>query len=133
MKWLRENKIIDMLKIRASYGEIGDDNVGGRFLYMTQWAYGGQSTLDITQGGDSNPYKWYRESSVGNPNVHWETVKKTNIGIDYGFLGGLFAGAVEIFHDKRTDILVQGSQRAVPSYFGQDPVTANLGEVHTNG
>ena len=133
MKWFREKKIIDMLKIRASYGEIGDDNIGGRFLYMTQWAYGGQSTLDTTQGGDQNPYKWYRESTVGNPNVHWEKVKKTNIGIDYGFLGGLFAGAVEFFHDKRTDILVQGSQRAVPSYFGQDPVTANLGEVHTNG
>jgi hypothetical protein len=45
MKSLREKKIIDMLKIRASYGEIGDDNVGGRFLYMTQWAYGGHSSL----------------------------------------------------------------------------------------
>ena len=133
MRKLREKNIIDMLKIRASYGEIGDDNVGGRFLYMTQWAYGGQSTLDTTQGGDSNPYKWYRESTVGNPNVHWETVKKTNIGIDYGFLGGLLAGAVEIFHDKRTDILVPGTQRAVPTYFGQDPPTANLGEVQTNG
>ena len=133
MKYLREHKIIDMLKIRASYGEIGDDNVGGRFLYMTQWAYGGQSTLDTTQGGDNNPYKWYRESTVGNPNVHWEKVKKVNLGIDYGFLGGLFAGAVEIFHDKRSDILVNGASRAVPSYFGQDPVTANLGEVSTSG
>lgn len=133
MKNLREKKIIDMLKIRASYGEIGDDNIGARFLYMTQWAYGGQSTLDITQGGNSNPYKWYRESSVGNPNVHWETVRKTNIGIDYGLFGGLFAGAIEIFHDNRTDILVNGSDRAVPSYFGQKPVAANLGEVNTNG
>lgn len=133
MQKLRDKHIIDMLKLRASYGEIGDDNVGGRFLYMTQWAYGGQTTLDRTQGGDSNPYKWYRESTVGNPNVHWETVKKTNFGIDYGFFGGLLAGSIEIFHDKRTDILVQGNQRAIPAYFGQSPVTANLGEVSTNG
>ena len=139
MKYLREKKIVDMLKIRASYGEIGDDlsnpwnRFGDRFLYMTQWAYGGQTTMDTTQGGDNNPYKWYREATVGNPNVHWEKVKKTNIGIDYGLFGGLLAGAVEIFHDKRTDILVRGGDRSVPAYFGQSPVTANLGEASTNG
>lgn len=133
MKYLREKKIIDMLKLRASYGEIGDDNVGDRFLYMSQWAYGGQSTLDVTQGGGDNPYKWYREATVGNPNVHWETVKKFNFGIDYGLFGGLLAGAIEIFRDKRTDILVGGSGRAVPAYFGQTPPTANLGEVKTHG
>ncbi len=131
MKWLREKKIVDMLKIRASYGEIGDDNVGDRFLYMTQWAYGGNTSIDVNH--DSSPYTWYRESSVGNANVHWEKVKKVNFGVDYGLLGGLLAGAVEIFHDKRTDILVNGSSRAVPSYFGQQAATANLGEVSTNG
>lgn len=90
MKYLREKKIIDMLKIRASYGEIGDDNIqNARFLYMDQWAYGGNTSLDVTQG--TSPYAWYRESTVGNPNVHWETVKKTNIGIDYGLFGGLLA------------------------------------------
>ena len=132
MKYLREKKIIDMLKIRASYGEIGDDNIqNARFLYMDQWAYGGNTSLDVTQG--TSPYAWYRESTVGNPNVHWETVKKTNIGIDYGLFGGLLAGAIEFFHDKRSDILVRGSERAVPADFGQSPVTANLGEVSTNG
>lgn len=131
MKWLREKRIVDMLKIRASYGEIGDDNVGDRFLYMTQWAYGGNTSIDVNH--DSSPYTWYRESSVGNANVHWEKVKKVNFGVDYGLLGGLLAGAVEIFHDKRTDILVNGSSRAVPSYFGQQAATANLGEVSTNG
>ena len=131
MKYFREKKLIDMLKIRASYGEIGDDNVGGRFLYMDQWAYGGSTPMDVNQGG--SPYTWYRESSVGNENVHWEKVRKFNVGIDYGFLGGLLAGAIEIFQDKRTDILVQGSQRAVPAYFGQSPPTANLGEVKTSG
>ena len=133
MKWLREKHYIDMLKLRLSYGAIGDDNVGDRFLYMTQWAYGGTSTLDTTQGGSNNPYQWYRESVVGNPNVHWEKVKKFNFGIDYGILGGLFAGSIEIFSDKRTDILVGGSSRAVPSFFGQTPVFANLGEVKTHG
>ena len=131
MKYLREKKIVDMLKIRASYGEIGDDNVGGRFLYMTQWAYGGSVSLDAAKAG--SPYTWYRESTIGNPDVHWETVKKTNIGIDYGLFGGLLAGAVEIFHDKRVDILVNGNNRAMPSYFGADAPIGNLGEVTTKG
>ncbi len=132
MKWFREKNIIDMLKLRASYGEIGDDNIGGvRFLYMTQWGYGGSSRLDVSHG--SSPYQWYSETSVGNPDVHWETVKKFNFGIDYAILGGMFAGAVEIFRDSRHDILVNGSQRAIPAYFGQTPPVANLGKVTTNG
>ena len=120
-----------MLKIRASYGEIGDDNVKTRWLYMNQWAYGGTSSLDVDRG--ESPYTWYRESAVGNSDVHWEKVKKLNFGIDYSFLDGLFAGSVEVFRDKRTDILVGGSDRAIPSYFGTTAVTANLGKVRTKG
>ncbi len=131
MKYLCEKHIIDMLKLRASYGEIGDDNVGDRFLYMTQWAYGGHTSLDITQG--SSPYEWYREATVGNPNIHWETVKKFNFGIDYSILGGLLAGSFDFFRDKRDDILVNGADRAVPSYFGQAPAWANLGVAKTRG
>lgn len=135
MKNLREKGIIDMLKVRASYGEIGDDNVGDRFLYQTQWAMGGgrygASFLDVNQG--QSPYTWYRESVVGNPDIHWETVKKLNFGIDYSFLNGLLAGNVEIFRDKRTDILVSGDERAVPNYYGAKPSWVNKGEVETNG
>ena len=54
MEKLREKHIIDMLKFRASYGGIGDDNVGSRWMYMTQWAYGGATCLDTTQG--TSPY-----------------------------------------------------------------------------
>ena len=141
MKRLTEKHIIDMLKLRASYGEIGDDNIGARFLYMTQWAYGGRTSLDVTPSGGfkaddtstgGSPYIFYREATVGNPNVKWETVKKTNIGLDYGLFGGLFTGALEFFHDKRVDILVSGS-KLVPTYFGQTPSVVNLGEVTTKG
>jgi TonB-linked SusC/RagA family outer membrane protein len=121
---------LDMLKVRASYGEIGDD-YGDRFLYMTQWAYGGNSSLDLNQG--TSPYTWYRESAVGNPDARWETVRKFNLGTDYAFLDGLVAGSVEYFRDKRVDILVRGTDRAVPSYFGATPPTANLGKVRTEG
>jgi TonB-linked SusC/RagA family outer membrane protein len=129
-EFMQSLTFLDMLKIRGSYGEIGDD-YGDRFLYLTQWSYGGSSSLDLTQG--TSPYSWYREAAVGNPDVRWETVKKLNIGADYAIFKGLFAGSVEVFQDKREDILIRGEDRSVPSYFGATPPTANLGSVQTNG
>ncbi len=127
---------LDMMKLRGSYGEIGDDDVriNGiplRFIYMTQWSYGGNSSLDLNQG--TSPYTWYREAALGNPDVRWETVKKLNVGMDFEIFGGLFAGSVDVFRDDRVDILVDGNTRAVPSYYGATPPTANLGEVRAEG
>lgn len=127
MKWL------DMLKLRASYGQIGDDNVSGRWLYMTSWTYGGQFAQGLSAASGSSPYRWYTESTVGNPNVHWETVTKMNLALDYSLFNGLFAGSVEYFKDKRKDILITGSSRAIPSYYGTTAPTANLGKVNTSG
>lgn len=130
-------KWLDMLKVRVSYGEIGDDNVADRWLYMNQWAVGasiangGYTVMDLNH--NASPYQWYRETALGNADIHWETVKKFNIGIDYSFLGGLFAGTVEVFRDRRTDILVNGSERAILPTLGITAPTANLGEVHTKG
>lgn len=136
--FMKKLTFIDMLKARVSYGEIGDDNLGGnrfdsarRWLYMTQWAYGGTTKIDLNQ--TDSPYSWYRKTALGNPNVKWETVKKMNIGIDHSFFKGLIAGSVDIFRDDRSDILVWGNDRSVPSYLGMTPPTANIGRVRTNG
>jgi TonB-linked SusC/RagA family outer membrane protein len=129
--FMKDLGFLDLLKVRSSYGAIGDDNVRDRWLYMTQWAYGGNSSLDLNQG--TSPYPWYREASIGNPDVRWETVKKFNVGVDYAFLHGIFSGSVDFFRDKRTDILVNGLDRAMPSYFGGKPPTANLGAVKAQG
>ena len=123
-KWWQE------LKIRASYGEIGDDS-GDRFMYMNQWAYGGSTKIDAN--ASNSIYQWYRQSVIGNPDAHWEKVKKMNLGIDFSFLNSLIAGTVEIFRDERNDILVNGKDRAIPSYFGQTPPTANLGRTQATG
>lgn len=129
--FLRDLGFFDLLKLRSSYGEIGDDNVNDRWLYMTQWAYEGSSSLDLNQG--TSPYTWYSETSVGNPDVRWETVKKFNVGVDYAFLKGMISGSVDVFRDTRRDILIDGSDRAVPSYYGATPPTANLGSVRAEG
>lgn len=125
---------IDMFKIRASYGAIGDDNVYGRWLYLTQWAYGGQTPMGVSgEGSEQSPYVWYKEDVLGNPDVRWEKVKKSNLGVDFSFWKGLVSGKVDFFMDKRTDILIAGNNRAIPSYFGVDAPVANLGRVENKG
>jgi TonB-linked SusC/RagA family outer membrane protein len=134
-KFMSSLRFIDLLKLRASFGQTGSDNVGGqRFLYLTQWAYGGRSRLGTTgEGAELSPYNWYRESSVGNPNVQWEEAQKVNIGADFEFLKGLVTGKVDGFQDKRSKILLSGSDRAIPSYYGTNAPVANLGRVTTKG
>ncbi|MBQ8242632.1 MAG: TonB-dependent receptor [Bacteroidaceae bacterium] len=125
-------KWVDMLKFRYSIGEVGDDNIFARWLYATQWSYGGNAYQGL-QNKNSSPYTWYRESTVGNPDVHWETTVKQNLGIDYALFNGLLAGSMEFFYDKRSDIIISGDNRAVPSYFGTTAPAANLGRVRTKG
>lgn len=132
-KFMENLAFLDMLKLRASYGNIGDDNVSGdRWLYETNWAYDNNSWLGTLQS-ERSPYTWYKENVLGNPNVRWETVTKTNIGIDYAIFNGLFTGSVDVFRDLRKDILITGKDRAIPSYFGVNAPVANLGKVEIKG
>lgn len=133
-KFMQNQNVINKLKFRFSYGLVGSDNVNGRWLYMTQWSYGGNAQLG-SAAGQSSPYTWWSEAhtNVGNPDIHWEQVAKTNFGVDYTLFNNLLSGSVDVFNDYRTDILLNGSNRAVPSYFGVQPATANLGKVRNKG
>ena len=125
--------LVDILKFRYSYGEIGEDNVWERWLYQTTWAYGGKTHLDSTNPNNESIYTWYKESKVGNPDIHWEKAIKQNFGIDYAFLGGLVAGSLEFFNEKRSDIMIAGNSRSVPSYFGASAPYLNKGRTKTTG
>ena len=125
--------LVDILKLRYSYGEIGEDNVWERWLYQTTWAYGGKTHLDSTNPGNESIYTWYKEAKVGNPDIHWEKAIKQNFGIDYAFLGGLVAGSLEFFNEKRSDIMIAGNSRSVPFYFGASAPYMNKGRTKTTG
>lgn len=130
--WTNIRKYVDMLKFRYSIGEVGDDGANlGRWLYSTQWAYGGTTTQGLN--GENSPYTWYREAKIGNPDIHWEKSTKQNFGVDYSFLHGLVAGSFDYFIDNRKDVLIAGSDRSIPSYFGATAPPANLGKVRTRG
>ncbi|WP_315823591.1 TonB-dependent receptor domain-containing protein [Paraflavitalea speifideaquila] len=124
---------LDLLKLRASYGQTGFDNVGSRFLYLTEWAYGGRSRLGMNgEQAEQSPFTWYRENTVGNPNVQWEQAEKYNIGADIELFKGFIKAKVDLFQDKRSKILM-GTRTSVPSYFGANAPVANLGKVNSKG
>ncbi len=133
LKWL------DMLKFRASYGQIGDDKIGwnefaNRWLYMDTWGYGGAFNQALTGiNPTQSPYQWYYESQVGNPNIHWEVATKLDVAADYALFGGVISGSIDFFREDRTNILLEGNRRSVPSYYGTTAPAANLGEVKNKG
>lgn len=132
-KFMKPLKFINRLKVRGSYGEIGDDSGAPRFAFLTNWAFGGTTPLGITgEAAEQSPYSWYRESSIGNPTVRWETVVKKNIAVDFGFFEDAISGSIDLFQDDRSNILT-GTNRAVPSYYGAQPPTFNVGKVQSRG
>ena len=132
MKKMKEKRIIDMFKIRGSIGEIGDDNAGARWAYMNQWATINKVAMQL--GGGQSPFQGYSESVIAAPDLKWATVLKKNLGFDYAFLGGMFAGSFDWFRDDRKDIFVSGGNRSVPSYYGARTVPdINKGEMKNAG
>jgi TonB-linked SusC/RagA family outer membrane protein len=117
MKKLKEKRIIDMLKIRGSIGEIGDDNAGARWAYMNSWEVVNPIKMG-TGNGENSPFTGYRHSTIASPDLRWATVLKKDVGVDFAFLGGMLAGSFDYFRDDRYDIFISGANRSVPSYFG---------------
>ncbi len=126
-------KWVNKLKLRFSSGVVGDDKgSGGRWLYASQLAYGGATKLNQNPGTNS-PYTWYKEASIGNPEIRWEKARKDNFGLELGLFNNLISINYDYFTEDRTDILISGSARNLPPYFGATPPSANLGRVKSKG
>jgi len=124
---------INKLKLRYSLGYVGDDRVsGGRWLYASQYSYGGFARLNQSPRGAS-PYTWYKEASIGNSDIHWEKAKKQNYGVELGIFNNLLAIDIDYFSEKRTDILLAGNLSSVPPFYGGTPPTTNSGRVNSTG
>jgi len=132
MKPLKDKGIIDMFKIRGSYGEIGDDNAGSRWAYLTIWEPTHKFIVSLDRS--QSPFQGYKEATIANPDLRWATVKKANLGFDYAFLHGMFAGSFDWFRDDRYDIFISGTDRSVPSYFGAAKTPdINKGKMKNSG
>ncbi|WKN44125.1 SusC/RagA family TonB-linked outer membrane protein [Tunicatimonas pelagia] len=125
---------LDMLKIRGSYGVVGDDDIKGRWGYISQWASGGQAFMNnANPWGQRSPYTFYREDVIGNPNLRWETSTKANLGFDLTLMNNLVTATVDVFQEERDDIIVQGNDRSVPAFLGFSAPDLNVGRTSVEG
>ena len=121
------------LKLRGSYGLVGDDNFSGRWKYMTQWGSGGSTDLVPSSFGSNSPYIWYSEDVLGNPDLQWETAIKSNIGIEVSFWENMITADFDYFTEDRDNILIPGSSRSIPDFYGTNPPDVNSGQVEVRG
>ncbi|MBQ7194789.1 MAG: TonB-dependent receptor [Bacteroidales bacterium] len=128
-----KNNIVTYAKIRGSYGEVGNDQIGGkRFLYLpTKYDYPKNGYNFGTYGVDVQYYKASNEGDVGNPLVTWERARKANIGIDLKMLRSRLSFTGDLFSEYRDNILWEYG--TVPSIVGSTPAPANLGKVSNRG
>jgi TonB-linked SusC/RagA family outer membrane protein len=121
---------INFLKLRASYGKVGNDRVGGdRFLYESLWESAGEAVYGMASprgaGGGA------REKRIGNENLTWETAAKVNIGIEGHYFGNKLDLTVDVFNEDRSHIL--SSINIVPGTFGGPSLMDNVGSVNNKG
>ncbi|WP_457270892.1 SusC/RagA family TonB-linked outer membrane protein [Pedobacter sp. UYEF25] len=109
-KFLKGNSIVTKLKLRASYGKVGNDQMGGsRFLYQSNISLGGGPLGSLGLGRGIN------QGLIGNPNISWEVAKKQNYGIDLQLLRD-FNVTFDYFIENRSNILI--SRGTVPIFQG---------------
>ena len=108
--FLKENSIITNLKFRASYGMVGNDQMGNaRFLYQSNITLGGGPLGSLGLGQGIN------QGLLGNPNITWEVAKKQNYGVDLQMLKNLDV-SFDYFLENRSNILI--SRGTVPEFQG---------------
>lgn len=122
---------INLLKIRGSWGKVGNDQIGQRFLYLS---YYNKNTNTYWFGNSQQAYSGYDEGQIGDENVTWETATKKNIGLDMNMWDNKIELQVNAFSELRTGILMQ--RQTIPFVTGFFPWIlpyANLGEVKNSG
>ncbi|HAY17792.1 MAG TPA: SusC/RagA family protein, partial [Rikenellaceae bacterium] len=120
--WLPDNEILTYMKIRASYGEVGNDKIGGaRFLYLpTSYSESWEELYKYRFGVSYNPTESNAmiEGKMGNPDLTWERARKTNLGLDFNMFKGRLSIQSDVFYEYRDNILANRS--TVPDIVGAD-------------
>lgn len=124
------SKSFNLLKIRASRGRVGNDNIGvnTRFGYLTQIGPGGTTAF----GANPVNLTGVTESVVGTEGLTWEVSTKTDVGLEVGLLNKINV-VVDVFQDRRKNILIP--RQSISSIAGYDGVTiiSNIGEMNNKG
>jgi TonB-dependent starch-binding outer membrane protein SusC len=134
--WFSNSSFINDLKLRASYGALGNDNVG-LFQYFTNYSLKNQFVVQTGNGPVIVP--GLDLTKLANTNIHWEDARKMDIGIE-GTLFNDFNFELIYFRQQRSNILAVRNASipfvsGIVNPFGADPLvpSENIGKVNNNG
>ncbi|WP_345276901.1 TonB-dependent receptor [Litoribaculum gwangyangense] len=122
-----KSELITELKLRASWGLLGNDRVNN-FQYLQIYNIGNSYVFG------ENPLRTngLTPSTTPNPNITWETSQKFNFGVDLRFKKALLEGSIDVFYEKRSDILAPRNA-SVPVFSGLTLPDENIGKVSNSG
>jgi TonB-linked SusC/RagA family outer membrane protein len=117
--FLKDSKIISALRLRFSYGQVGNDQIGnfdGLGLYSGAGVYNNQPGIGYSQ--------------LENPNLKWEQTTTSNLGIDFGFFNSRINGAIELYNKKTEDLLLN---QPLQQTTGFSAIATNIGQLRNRG
>ncbi|MFK8061130.1 MAG: SusC/RagA family TonB-linked outer membrane protein [Polaribacter sp.] len=118
-KFMEDVTFIDNLKLRASYGEVGNENVGNFFLY--------QALYGILPNAGAPGLFW---SDPGNSDLIWENQASWNVALEFGLFDNLIDGSVEYYKKSSVDLLFN---QPIPLTEGQNQAPFNIGDMFNSG
>lgn len=98
---------IEMLKIRYSYGEVGNDNISDKVRFPYLSSFGDAGGYDFGDYNSSWKFDGYHYTQVASNNLAWEVAKKHNLGVDLSLFSGKFTLTVDVYQDTREKIFMQ--------------------------
>ena len=125
--WLKNQKVLSNLKLRASYGVTGQQEGIGNYNYLPVYTYSVAGAEAFIKGQYINTYR--PEAYVSD--LKWETTTSWNFGLDFGFLDGRIGGAIDFYTRKTKDLLA-----SVPTAAGTNfskTILTNVGNVDSKG
>ncbi len=128
----KKNNILNYLKIKGSYGLVGNDKISDlRFLYLTSYSNNTSAPFGNPQSISNFPTLYIADNALGNGLVTWETGTKRNIGLESMFFNNALKLNVDVFDETRKDILTNSLSGS--ALFGHSYPKFNKGIVYNKG
>jgi len=125
--FLKDNKTLNELKLRFGYGEVGNVNGLGDYLFLTNYTRSQDGAS--YQLGDSF-YQTYRPG-VTNKNLRWEVGNTLNAGIDFGLWNNLITGTLDVYRKQTKDLIAETTIDPFTNF--KNRVNANVGDMENKG
>jgi TonB-linked SusC/RagA family outer membrane protein len=125
-----KTSVLNNLKLRASYGRLGNENAIGYYGSVPYITSGNNLYYGYVQGIGSNPWIGSIAATLYNPDLKWETTESVNIGLDFGLFSNKLTGGINYFQKNTKDLLIL---RLAPLSSGLDDQVKNIGEIQNKG